>query len=174
MEVLLDLLKVSIPLAIVSYAFYTTVRAFLQKDFEKKLAELRLKYSETALEHRLHAYERICLLLERISPPQLLLRIQFQDLTAGELRHILLHEIQQEFSHNLSQQLYMSIEAWEEVKKAKEGVVTLINNTAATVEQDAKALVLAKAILNNLNEYNIDPVEPALRFVKQEAQTFFA
>jgi hypothetical protein len=68
----------------------------------------------------------------------------------------------------------MSIEAWEEVKKAKEGVVTLINNTAATVEQDAKALVLAKAILNNLNEYNIDPVEPALRFVKQEAQTFFA
>lgn len=170
MDVLLDMLKVSLPLAIVSYALFLTVRSFLQKDFEKRLAELRLKHSEVSLQLRLHAYERICLFLERIVPQQLLLRIQLQDLTAGELRHVLLHEIQQEFAHNLSQQLYMSHEAWQQVKQAKEAVVALINEVAASIAEQDRALVLAKAILAVQQQSDTDPVEAALRFLKQEAQ----
>jgi len=41
-----DLLKISLPAAIVLYAMYLTTKAFLNKDFEQRKTELFLKDNE--------------------------------------------------------------------------------------------------------------------------------
>ncbi|MBD0256088.1 MAG: hypothetical protein ICV83_10240, partial [Cytophagales bacterium] len=68
MEVLLDLAKVLLPSALLLYGMYLTVNAFLRKDFERRLVDIKLKNTDITLPLRLQAYERMCLFLERITP----------------------------------------------------------------------------------------------------------
>ncbi|MGD1841296.1 MAG: hypothetical protein ACFB0B_10430 [Thermonemataceae bacterium] len=170
---LADLAKIIIPAALVLYGMYLTIRSFLSKDFQRRLTEIKLKHTETILTSRLQAYERMCLFLERITPPNMLVRINPSEFITGELQQIMLHEVRNEFAHNLSQQVYMSNKAWDAIKKAKEEIITLINNTAMQLPEEAKGLEFAKLILENMREYNIDPTTEALNFIKEEIQELF-
>ena len=173
MEIIADLLKITLPAVLVLYSVFLTVRAFINKDLESRLATLKLKNTEAILSIRLQAYERMCLFLERISPPNLLIRINPSEFTAGELQQIMLHEIRNEFAHNLAQQMYMSQEAWERIKNAKEEVIALLNNTAGQIDEEARGLEFAKQVLENMQAFEIDPTLPAIHFLKEEVQQFF-
>lgn len=170
MDALTDLAKIILPAALVLYGMYLTVNSFLNKEFQRKLAEIKLKNTEVILTGRLQAYERMCLFLERISPENLLLRINANspELTADDLHQIMLHEIRNEFSHNLSQQIYMSDETWVLIRNAKEEVITLINNSVATMHDNATSLDLAKQIFENIRAYNLTPIAPAMANLKEE------
>jgi hypothetical protein len=173
MEVLPDLIKVLLPAALVLYAMYLTVNAFLKKDFEKRLVDIKLKHTDIILPLRLQAYERMCLFLERITPNNLLLRTSNSDCSAAELHQALLSEIREEFGHNLSQQVYMSDEAWYQVKGSMEEVVVIINNAAGQVPPDSRGMDLAKRIFETLITEEIDPTGRALKFLKGEARENF-
>jgi len=173
MEIIADLLKITIPAVLVLYSMYLTVRAFLNKDFESRLAAFKAKNTEAVFSIRLQAYERMCLFLERVSPANLLIRINPSEFTAGELQQIMLHEIRNEFAHNLAQQMYMSQEAWERIKNAKEEVIALINNSAGQINEEARGLELAKLVLENMQAFEIDPTLPAIYFLKEEVQKLF-
>jgi hypothetical protein len=173
MENIWDLLKMTLPAGFVLMGMYLTSRNFLQKEFERRLAEIKLKNTESITAIRLQAYERMCLFLERILPDNMLLRVQAHEFTSEELHHILLHEIRNEFSHNFSQQMYMSNESWTMVKNAKEEIVTLINNTLAQVHPQSNGIEIAKKILENIREYNMNPSVPAIAFLKEELKQLF-
>jgi hypothetical protein len=173
MEVFSDFVKIIFPAAAVLFAMYLTVKAFLAKDFEKKIIELRTKNTSLVLPVRLQAYERVCLLLERISPHNLILRVNNPAFNAIQLQQKLLMEIREEFNHNLSQQVYMSNEAWTYTKNAMEEIVTIINTAGQQVEKEAQGLELAKAIFELLIQRNEDPSARALRFVKDEIRQVF-
>jgi hypothetical protein len=96
MEILEDLVKILLPAAIVLYAMYLTVRAFLNKEFERKLIDIKTKNTDIVLPVRLQAYERMCLFLERISPNNLILRLNNSMLSANELHQLLLAEIREQ------------------------------------------------------------------------------
>jgi len=173
MENIWDLLKITLPAGLVLIGMYLTSRNFLQKEFERRLAEIKLKNTESITSIRLQAYERMCLFLERILPDNMLLRIQAHEFSSDELHHILLHEIRNEFSHNFSQQMYMSHEAWSMVKNAKEELITLINNSLAQVNPQSNGIEIAKKILENIREYNLNPSVPAIAFLKEELKQLF-
>ena len=173
MEILEDLVKILLPAAIVLYAMYLTVRAFLNKEFERKLVDIKLKNTEIVLPVRLQAYERMCLFLERISPNNLILRLNNSMLSANDLHQLLLAEIREEYHHNLSQQVYMSDRAWSQVKTAMEEIVTIINSAASTVSADGKSIDLAKAIFDRIIQQDLDPSSGALRFIKDEIRQIF-
>lgn len=173
MEVLEDLVKILLPAAIVLYAMYLTVRAFLNKEFERKLVEIKIKNTEMVLPVRLQAYERMCLFLERISPNNLILRLNNGILSATELHQLLLSEIREEFNHNLSQQVYMSDEAWNRVKASMEEIIVLINTAANQLAPESRSMELAKLIFETIIQQDLDPTGNTLRFIKDEIRQSF-
>ncbi|MFN3405404.1 MAG: hypothetical protein ACK40G_14995 [Cytophagaceae bacterium] len=173
MELVNDLIKILLPAAVVLYAMYLTVKAFLNKDFEKKLIEIKQKNTEIVLPVRLQAYERMCLFLERISPNNLLVRVNEPGFTSARFRQQLLHEIREEYNHNLSQQVYMSDQAWQLVKSSMDDVTSIINQAGESVNPESRSVELARVIFDKMMERNEDPVEKSLKFLKNEIRQVF-
>lgn len=173
MEVLLELLKIVVPAALVLYAVYLIVKSFLDKELQKQVVATRDKNTEIVLPVRLQAYERMVLFLERITPNNLLRRVNAGDLDAQELQHVLLHEIREEFNHNLAQQMYMSDNSWEAVKQAMEEVISLINQSAHELTAEARGIELKKRILQQVMEEGNNSTGGALKQVKDEIRHIF-
>ena len=173
MEILAELAKLIIPAAIVLYGMYLTVKSFTAKELEKTLLELRMKNRDTVLPIRLQAYERICLFLERISPNNLVIRLNDASYNAKGFQQILLAEIRNEYNHNLSQQVYMSDNAWMYVKNAKEEVIAVVNQAGEGLPENAKGIELARRIFEKMSEKQEDPVAVALTQVKDEIRQAF-
>ena len=114
---------------------------------------------KTVLPIRLQAYERLALLLERISPESIIMRVNKPGMTAKQLHSELLSSIRAEFDHNISQQVYISNEAWEHVTSARGKVIHLINTAADQVKDEATALILSQQIYEMTMEVKPQPHE---------------
>ncbi|TRX56297.1 hypothetical protein FNH22_16800 [Fulvivirga sp. M361] len=173
MEILIEFSKILIPAGAVLYAMYLVVKSFLDKELQKQQLEVRNKSIETVLPNRLHAYERICLFLERISPNNLVVRLNNGQYTAQEFQQIMLKEIREEYNHNVSQQVYMSDEAWELVKTAKEDLIVSINEATFGLADNATGLDLSKELFERTMSKDVDPIQKALTEVKNEIRNTF-
>jgi hypothetical protein len=174
MEIIGDLLKILLPAGAVLYGMFVTTKNFLQKDFDRRLVELRIRNTDIVLPLRLQAYERMCLFLERIAPNNLLRRVNRNGVfTVGELHSLLLNEIREEYGHNLSQQIYMSDAAWMAIRTAMEEVVVYINSAASGIAKEAPSIELGKAIFETLIQHSADPTGKALQFIKTEIRQVF-
>lgn len=170
---LLELLQIILPALIVAGAMYMVISKYQERDYKTRLLNLRMKNAEVVLPIRLQAYERVVLFLERISPSSLLLRVSSAGQSATEYHRLLLSEIRNEFTHNMSQQVYMTEQAWQQVKHAREETVNLINRTIQELPENAKGTELAKRVLENVLASESDPTTRAISYLKQEiAQVF--
>jgi hypothetical protein len=173
MEILIEFGKLLIPALLVLYAMYLTVKSVLEKDIEKKEVDLKIKNYETILPLRLQAYERIALLLERITPNNIMLRLNKPGLSAKEFQIILVREIRDEYNHNLSQQIYIDDKTWVLVRKAIEDTINLINQSAMNLKEEARAMDLTKAVFADIMQNEVDSVEHALGQLKKEVSQFY-
>ena len=173
MEVVVEYGKLLIPAGLVLYAMYLTVKAFLNKELEKTMLEIRGKSIETVLPNRLQAYERMCLFLDRITPNNLIIRLNNGQFTSQEFHQILLNEIREEYNHNASQQVYMSDEVWNAIKNAKEDLVMTVNGAAAKVAKDASSIDLAKQIIEDGLTKEVNLIDHALTTTKDEIRQTF-
>ncbi len=169
----IDFAKILLPAALVLYGMFLTTRSFLNKDFEKKLLELKIKHFDTTVQIRLQAYERMALYLERITPTNLLTRLNDNDYAVAQLHAILLTEIRQEYNYNLSQQIYMSDDVWQKIKTATDQVTSAVNDAAAEVAPDAPALELVRKIFEIVITGNNHFTTEALVALKTESQLLF-
>ena len=161
---------VLVPTGIVALVTYYTVKVFIEKDHQANYAKLRINSNGITLPLRLQAYERMALFLERMAPNNLILRLNNGELSALELQALMIEEIRQEYNHNVSQQIYMSEEAWQAVVQAKEEMIALINNSSDGLDKDAPAIELAKSIFQNVIDSNNDIVTERLKQVKAEVR----
>lgn len=173
MEYLADLLKIVLPAGLVIYGMYLTIMSFLQKEREKLLLDLKTQNTQTILPIRLQAGERLCLLLERITPNNLVRRVNNPEYSAREFYTQLLHEVREEFNHNLSQQVYFTDETWESVRRSVESVVTIINTAMQDMPEDARSIDLAKRVFQLTLDQKNDAIQMALKSVKSEIRIFF-
>ncbi|EOZ97044.1 hypothetical protein A33Q_1962 [Indibacter alkaliphilus LW1] len=173
MEYLADLLKIVLPAGLVIYGMYLTIMSFLKKERDKMLVEIKTQNTQTILPIRLQAGERICLLLERVTPNNLIRRVNSPEFTAQDLYHKLIYEIREEFNHNLSQQVYFTDETWESVRRAVESVITMVNTAMQDMPDEARGLDLAKRIFQISLDQKSDTIQKALRNVKDEIRIFF-
>jgi hypothetical protein len=172
MEIFIEFIKILVPAAAVLYAMYLVVKSFLNKELQKQHMEIRNKSIETVLPNRLHAYERIVLFLERISPNNLIVRLNNGEYSAREFQQILLSEIRNEYNHNVSQQLYMSDEAWDLVLNSKEELISTINQAADDMD-DKSAIDLARKVFELWGSREIDPILLAKSHLKSEIRQVF-
>jgi len=132
-----------------------TRRWLLQKDSQKDILPLRLQ-----------AYERMTLFMERINPSQLLVRITPISDDKNEYANYVIAQVEQEFEHNLTQQIYITDECWSIITTAKNATIQIIR-LAVKSEKVADANQLREVILSDLLE-KTSPSSTALAFIKNE------
>jgi hypothetical protein len=173
MEVILEILKYTIPALIVFLTAYLLIVSQNKNDDRRRRSELAMANKKTILPVRLQAYERLALLLERISPESIIMRQNLSNLTAKQLQAELLAVIRAEFDHNLSQQVYISSESWERIKNARSNIISLINMAAQQIEPNASAYTLSQKILDMVMEHKSSLTAPALEMLKKEIQEIY-
>ncbi|HRP58338.1 hypothetical protein [Agriterribacter sp.] len=100
---------------------------------------------------QLQAYERLTILAERISLKNLISRISPVSMQAAVYHSLLVESIKQEYEYNLSQQLYVSAQAWQAVTNLKEQNIFILHQLVNTLPETATGLDLSKRILELLN-----------------------
>jgi len=148
------------------------LKAFLDNETQKNAEARKIENAKITMPLRIQAYERLVLLLERIKPESLLLRVQSPNMTAGLLHQELLITIRAEFEHNLSQQIYVSQAAWDSVKAAKDSLIRLINEEAVNIATGAPANALSEAIIKATVSQQTSPIANALSVLKKDAENF--
>ena len=172
MDVFLELLKYTLPALVVFATAFIMFRGFIRNEENRIQKELSDRNRKTVLPIRLQAYERLALLLERISPESIIMRINKPGMTAKQLHTELLASIRSEFDHNISQQVYISNEAWELIINARGNIINLINTAADQVKDEATALTLSQKIFEQTLQLKNQPISGAMEFLKKEMQQF--
>ncbi len=101
---------------------------------------------------QLQAYERLALLVQRISIPSIISRVSNPEYTARDMQLAIVQNINEEFTYNISQQIYVSAEAWDAVKNLKEQNLLLLSQIGTVIPADAIGTSFNKAILEFLSE----------------------
>ncbi|WP_283635525.1 hypothetical protein [Aquaticitalea lipolytica] len=130
-------------------------RFLLQKDMQVNTMPLRLQ-----------AYERMAIFLERITPSKLLIRVAPTSSNKEDYENLLIANIEQEFEHNLSQQIYVTDECWNIITAAKNATIQLIRK-ASLLEKTETANKLREVVLTEMLEKRA-PSDAALSYIKQE------
>ncbi|MEP7278703.1 MAG: hypothetical protein ABI813_08680 [Bacteroidota bacterium] len=136
---------VLIALLIVYYYFYQKDKKSVPADIP---ANTTAVVPATTQPLQLAAYERLVILADRIAIPNLVSRSNQPGLGKAEMQQLLTQTIKQEFDHNLSQQIYVSADAWEAVRNLKDQNIHLINQVASVLPAEANGLDLNKKILD--------------------------
>jgi hypothetical protein len=119
---------------------------------------------------QLQAYERLILLTDRIALPNLIARMNTPGLSARDMQSLLIQSIRQEFEHNITQQIYVSNEAWGVVRDYKEQNQLIVNQVASFLPGEATGADLNRALLDLL----VQNPKASLQNVVSEALAFEA
>lgn len=163
---LLELLFYVLPAVITGAVAFHFFRTFLANEDKKRRFSLMREGRKITLPLRLQAYERMTLFMERIDPSKLLLRVTPISTDKHEYVTYVIAHIEQEFEHNLTQQIYLSDECWAVINTAKSAIIQQLRKTALSEDvKDADAL--REAVI--LEGFGKDSASfSALSFIKNE------
>ena len=166
----IELLSNTIPSLITGVVAYYFFDSHLKNEEGKRRYRLMQENQKQALPLRLQAYERLSLFLERITPANLLIRVSPLNDDKNHYENLLINMIDQEFEHNLTQQIYVSDNAWTIIRTAKNATIQIIRKTNMS-ERVTNAEKLRETILSDLLE-NQPPSNIALSYLKNEVVSF--
>lgn len=168
---LVDLLMYSIPAIITGIIAYFFFREHIKNENNRRLFLMQKDLKKEALPMRLQAYERMTLFLERIVPSKLLIRVAPLSSDKNDYEKLLIDNIEQEFEHNLSQQIYLTSDCWSIIVAAKNTTIQLIRKANMSEKTDT-ANKLREVILTEMME-NQAPSSTALAYIKEEITTIW-
>lgn len=170
---IMELLKIIIPALLVLLTAYLLLDKLLKNEEKRRNFELSKTNLSTLTPIRLRAYERLMLVLERTLPSTLILNAIKPVMTNMELHTQLLAAIRQEFSHNISQQIYVSDDLWIHVRGAQESLLKLVNTCAAQCNPANTGAELAERIIQVFSSSEQTPSELAIDKLKKEVRNNF-
>ena len=163
---IIELISYTLPTLIMGFVAYNFFELHTKNETAKRNYLLQKETKPDTLSLRLQAYERMTLFLERINPSQLLVRITPISENKNDYQNYVIAQIEQEFEHNLAQQIYVSDECWSTITTAKNATIQMIL-LATKSEEIIDANQLREVILKNLLEKQ-SPSNVALEFLKNE------
>ncbi len=164
------------------YVIYTTVRDLVKKPKAGNAtppataatpgspSPVTVTADRHTLPLQLQAYERLVLLVERLTPQSLINRVYQTGMSATDMHVALIQTIKAEFDHNITQQIYVSSGAWDAVKTVKENTIALINQTFSNLPENATAADLNRAILTIYMQFQDAPTDLAAQIISSEAK----
>lgn len=164
-----EVIKYIIPLIAMIMLVYLFLENWKSQEMARQSMALKKEYKNLILPNRVQAYERMVLFLERISPNNLIPRLNDSRYSAKEFQFVLTNDISNEFEHNLSQQLYLPTKSWQLISLAKDQIIQDILQKASSLPVNATAKDLSMAILNSTisNKSNL-PTKEAIELLKTD------
>lgn len=163
---LIELASYTFPAIITGFMAYYLFNSYFKDQQNTRRWLLQKENRKEILPLRLQAYERLTLFLERMNPCQLLLRISPISEDKNDYANYVVAQIEQEFEHNLAQQIYVSEECWTIITTAKNTTIQMIR-LASKNEKVTHANSLRELVLSDLLEKQ-SPSNLALAFLKNE------
>jgi len=163
------ILGIVFPSLIVFLAVYFTFRQYHQQQLRMLMMESRKVKDQVVLPMKLQAYERLILLSERIDFADLVLRLKTPGTSARELQSALLIAVQQEYEHNLTQQLYITSELWQVLMAAKSKTMDVISFAGEGLNANATSEEYAKRLFELISQETTLPSQIAKKAIKTEA-----
>ncbi|PKH51263.1 hypothetical protein CXF68_11485 [Tenacibaculum sp. Bg11-29] len=163
---IIESLAYILPALVTGGVAYFILGAFIKQDNNEKKFETLVNKKRESLPVKLQAYERLLLFCERINPTKLLLRVNpIGDNTSSYLQ-LLIANIEQEYEHNMVQQLYVSEDSWKAIIAAKLTIISKLRKTAETAEN---AKDLREKVLIDYSQ-NENPTQTSIAYLKQEVK----
>jgi predicted RNA-binding protein YlxR (DUF448 family) len=163
---ILESIAYMLPALVTGAVAYYMFNGFLYaKNSEKKLEILAQKKKET-LPIKLQAYERMLLFCERINPVKMLVRIKPISENTNDYLQLVIANIEQEFEHNLVQQIYISNDCWTAILATKANIINKLKKAtenASSAKEFRENLLIDYASLNS-------PTETAITFIKSDVR----
>lgn len=167
---ILELLFYTLPALITGAVAYSFFQSFVKNEDHRRRFLLHRDNQKTALPLRLQAYERMVLFLERIEPSKLLIRVSPLSQNKEDYQNYLIAQIDSEFEHNLTQQIYVSDACWNFITTAKNSTIQMIRK-ANLDPQIESADKLRESLLNDLFD-KASPSSAAIAYIKNEISEF--
>ncbi|OYQ40666.1 DUF7935 family protein [Flavobacterium aurantiibacter] len=168
-----DLLKALLnilPALIVGIVAVNFFKNFVLNQNEERRFEILRQTRKETLPLKLQAYERLTLLMDRISIAKVAVRIAPVHDDTESYVQILSATVEQEFEHNLTQQIYVSDECWLAITAAKNATLRNIREISllaeATNADSFRQLLLQNAV-NSASTTNL-----AINMLRAEVQRF--
>ena len=79
----------------------------------------------------------------------------------------------EEFEHNVTQQVYVSDRAWQQVKMAKEETLRIINIAAEGLGDTANGTALSQRVFETAGKLSHLPTQQAIAALKEEVRKLF-
>ena len=168
---ILELLAYTLPAIVTGLVALYFFKTHVENEDKRRNFLLRKEGQNTVLPLRLQAFERLTLFLERISPSKLLIRVKPTGKDPAKYADKLIGVIEQEFEHNLAQQIYVSETAWKAVVTSKNLMVKIIRTSAAKKEIESPQQ-LQEDILKNGGKTE-GPTLAAISYLKLEVKKVF-
>ena len=167
---LLELLFYTLPALITGAVAYNFFSMYVQNEEKRRRFLISRANQKTSLPLRLQAYERMVLFLERIEPSKLLIRVAPFSEDKDDYENFVISQIEQEYEHNLTQQIYVSDECWTVINTAKNATIQMIRKTNMSERIDS-ANKLREVILSDLFD-KPSPSSAALAYINNEVKNF--
>lgn len=163
------ILGMTLPSLMVFLAVYYTLRQYHEQQTKMNLLSNRQINDKVILPLKLQAYERLIMLCERISIADLVLRLKAPGTSSSELKSALLLALQQEFEHNLTQQLYVSEELWQILLGMKARTMDLIMQASDGLSMNASAEEYAMKLITLASGETNQPSRIGIKAIKTES-----
>lgn len=163
---ILGLLSYCIPALITGVIAFLFFKEHIANESNRRHFLIKRDLKKDSLPMRLQAYERLSLYLERIKPSKILIRVTPTSSNKKDYEALLIANIEQEFDHNLAQQIYVTDDCWSISNAAKNATIQMIRKAALSQEVDT-ADKLREFILKEMIDKRA-PSDAALSFIKEE------
>ncbi len=163
---ILSLLFYCIPAVITGLVAYMFFKNYTENENQRRNFLIKKDLQTQALPSRLQSYERFSLFLERIKPSKLMVRVTPTSTVKTDYESLLIANIEQEFEHNLSQQIYVTEDCWSIIAAAKNATIQLIRKSTLSEKVDS-ADKLREVVLTDMMDKRA-PSDAALSFIKDE------
>ncbi len=159
-------LKYALPAIVTGFTTYYFLNRFYLHEEKKQLLTAKAGLKKHALPIRLQAYERLALFLERISPAKLVQNMQPNSDDKHQYEIMLVYQIENEFEHNLSQQIYVSGKCWDMVTNSKNATMLFIKKISQSPDvhsaQDLQQALIEQSVREEL------PTSIGLAYIRNE------
>lgn len=173
MSEFLEILKYILPALVVFATVYILIKRFLDQQYGLEQLQYRQKQLEVTLPLKLQAYERLLMLCERIAIPNLMMRLQVPDGTVEQLHKAMLVAIQQEYEHNLTQQIYVTDSLWQIITMAKNQVSDIVSTAAQSIDPSAHGSLIASEAIEIMRQTKVNPLDTAKKSIRKELSVLF-
>lgn len=161
MDTIFEVLKITLPAAIVYFTVHSLWKSYLSAQLQMEHQKNNAITSRDKAQLKVQALERLLMFCERANPYQLRMRLSTPDLNGKALAMSMIMAIQQEFEHNISQQLYVSETLWKILTTAKNQMVEIIAGAAESISSQSDQAELFNAMDQVFEKTGILPLDKA-------------